>query len=66
MREIAEHKGHHTLPDHYAFLENKSDSNLIERGKDLAQANIFPIWYPEGEHDESIEALFYKMIKDCE
>lgn len=66
MREIAEHKGHHTLPDHYAFLEKKSDSNLIERGKELAQANIFPIWYPEGEHDESIEALFYKMIKDCE
>lgn len=66
MREIAKEKGHHTLPDHYAFLENRLDSNLVERSKELAQANIFPIWYPQDEHDESIEALFYKLIKDSE
>lgn len=66
MREYAEIRGHHTLPDHYAFLECKKGEDLVKREKELAQANIFPIWYPEREHDESIEALLYKMVKDCE
>jgi len=53
-----------TLPRHYAFLELKADDDRVARKKGLAAANIFPIWYPEGEHDESIEALFVKLMED--
>ncbi|WP_229608149.1 SIR2 family protein [Vibrio parahaemolyticus] len=66
MEEIVTEKGHVSLPRNYAFLELKSSENRIERKQSLARANIFPIWYPEGEHDESIEALLYKLMKDCE
>ncbi len=66
MEEIASDKGHDTLPRHYAFLELKDADNRSERKRALGRANIFPIWYPESEHDESIEALLYKLIKDTE
>lgn len=52
------------LPRHYAFLELKSSDDRVERKKHLSEANIFPIWYPEDEHDESIEALFLKLLED--
>lgn len=62
MKEITTTEGAHTLPRHYAFLEEIKDSKLrTKRKKELAKANIFPIWYPEGDHDESIEALFLKL-----
>lgn len=54
---LAEGKKAHTLPQHYAFLELKDGVDRVERKKALAKANIFPIWYPESAHDESIEAL---------
>jgi hypothetical protein len=66
MEEIVTGKGHSSVPRHYAFLELKDSDNRIEIKQLLARANIFPIWYPEGEHDESIEALLYKLMKDCE
>lgn len=66
MRQYAQEKGHHKLPDHYAFMENKDGLDLASRAKELAQANIFPIWYPKEEHDDSNEALLYRMIKDNE
>ncbi|HHB1579572.1 TPA: SIR2 family protein [Vibrio parahaemolyticus] len=66
MEELVTEKGHDSLPRHYAFLELKDGENRIERKRMLARANIFPIWYAEGEHDESIEALLYKLMKDCE
>ena len=53
-----------TLPRHYAFLELKEGDDRITRKKELAAANIFPIWYSEGEHDESIESLFLKLLED--
>lgn len=53
-----------TLPRHYAFLELKEADDRVARKKELAAANIFPIWYSEGEHDESIEALFVKLMED--
>ena len=56
--------GAETLPRHYTFLELKEDADRVARKKELAAANIFPIWYPEGEHDESIEALFVKLMED--
>jgi hypothetical protein len=56
--------GNGSLPKHYAFLELKESDDRIARKKFLAQANIFPIWYQEGEHDESIEALLFKLNED--
>jgi hypothetical protein len=53
-----------TLPRHYAFLELKEANDRVARKKELAAANIFPIWYSEGEHDESIEALFVKLMEN--
>ena len=57
-------EGAHTLPQHYAFLELKDGIDRVERKKALAKANIFPIWYPEGEHDESIEALLLALMEE--
>ncbi len=66
MERIAGEKGHDMLPRHYAFLELKDTDDRAERKRTLGRANIFPIWYPEGEHDESLEALLFKLIKDNE
>ncbi len=54
-----------TLPRHYAFLSLRDDDDRVARKKDLALANIFPIWYPDEDHDESIEALFIKLKEEC-
>jgi hypothetical protein len=66
MEDLTTERGHDQLPRHYALLELKAGDNRIEKKQELARANIFPIWYPEGEHDESIEALLYKLMRDCE
>jgi hypothetical protein len=44
-------------------VELKASDDRVTRKKHLAEANIFPIWYPEREHDESLEALFLKMLE---
>ncbi len=64
MEQVVAEEGAHTLPQHYAFLELKEGMDRVERKKSLAKANIFPIWYPEGEHDESIEALLLALMED--
>lgn len=64
MEQVVAAEGAHTLPQHYAFLELKEGMDRVERKKALARANIFPIWYPEGEHDESIEALLLALIEE--
>lgn len=64
MVEMVKEHTAETLPRHYAFLELKDSDDRIARKKELAAANIFPIWYAEGEHDESIEALLVKLIED--
>lgn len=64
MEKIVESEGAATLPQHYAFLELKHGVDRIERKKALAKANIFPIWYPEGEHDDSIEALLLALMEE--
>lgn len=64
MMEVVEENSPETLPRHYAFLELKNGDDRVARKKELARANIFPIWYPEGEHDESIEALFTLMMEE--
>lgn len=63
MDQVVASEGAHTLPQHYAFLELKEGIDRVERKKALAKANIFPIWYPEGEHDESIEALLMALVE---
>jgi hypothetical protein len=53
------------LHPHYALLPLPSDDGERKtRQKFLADRSIFPIWYPDGEHDESIEALFVKLLSD--
>jgi hypothetical protein len=64
MIELVGQYGAATMPRHYAFLELKAGVNRVARKKELATANIFPIWYPDGEHDESIEALLVKLLED--
>lgn len=63
IENITKEKGGSSLPQHYAFLELSDGIDKIERQKALAKANIFPIWYPEGEHNESIEALLLALIE---
>lgn len=63
METVVMEEGAHTLPQHYAFLELKKNTDRVERNKALAKANIFAIWYPEGEHDESIEALLLALME---
>lgn len=65
MKSIVKEEGADGLPRNYAFLEEIKDSDQRRiKIKDLAKANIFPIWYPEGDHDESLEALFIKLLED--
>ena len=64
MREIVEQFGAITLPRHFAFLESKNSEDRVTRKKELAKANIFPIWYPENDHDESLEGLFLKLLEE--
>lgn len=64
MMEVVKEYSPESLPRHYAFLELKDSDDRVARKKELAKANIFPIWYPEGEHDESLEALFTLMLEN--
>ena len=64
MEQMVAAEGADTLPQHYAFLELKDGVDRVKRKKALAQANIFPIWYPEGEHDESIESLLLALMEE--
>jgi SIR2-like domain len=66
MKRVVAGFGAASLPRHYAFLELKDDDDRVARKKHLAKANIFPIWYEEGDHDESIEALFMKLLDESE
>jgi hypothetical protein len=61
MKQIAKEFTSEALPRHYAILELKKSDDRVARKKHLSEANIFPIFYEEGEHDESIEALLLKL-----
>lgn len=61
MKEIVDENSMETLPRHYAFMELKNDCDRVVIKRELAKANIFPVWFPEDTHDESIEALFTLM-----
>ncbi|MEI8012748.1 MAG: SIR2 family protein [Candidatus Omnitrophota bacterium] len=62
IKEYVNEQGHDNLPKHYAFLEEPAEaSDRIKRNHDLAACHIYPIWYPQHLHDESIEALLMKL-----
>jgi hypothetical protein len=53
-------EGHERVPRHYALLSAPPDENTRRTWRTaLANCNIYPIWYPEDDHDDSIEALLY-------
>ncbi len=62
MREIIVAEGHECMPRHYAFLQLDDSIDRISRLEELAEANIYPIWYQD-DHDESIEALLEKLAE---
>lgn len=61
MSRIVEEHSKASLPRHYAFIELNERIDRIQRKKELAKANIFPIWYEQVDHDEAIEALLLKL-----
>jgi len=62
IQEYVNEEGHDHLPKHYAFLaEPDLDEERIQRQKKLSECHIYPIWYPQDAHDESIEALLVKL-----
>ena len=62
MQKYANEMGHENCSRHYAFLKapETQKSRNIKR-QTLAEANIYPIWYSGGDHDQAIEALLYKL-----
>lgn len=64
MKKLVETRGHDTATRHYAFLSlPKSDAEKVERRDQLVACNIYPIWYPAGTHDESIESLLLALLE---
>jgi SIR2-like domain len=51
------------LVSHFAIAELKDSDDRAARRKVLAEANIFPIWYPQDQHDEAMEALMLKLAE---
>jgi SIR2-like domain len=50
-------------PRNYAFLKRPPDEAVrLAREQFLAARKLFPIWY-EGDHDESLEALLFGLVR---
>ena len=64
MIDIVKEKGAASVPRHYAFLGLYDSEERVSRTKELAKANIFPIWYDakNSNHDDNIESLLLKLI----
>jgi hypothetical protein len=63
MKEFVNEQGHDSIARHYAFLEDPGSlAARNARRAELLTCNIYPIWYPAGEHDTSIEALLTKLV----
>lgn len=64
MRDYVSANGPDNVARHYAFLPvPASDAARNQRRDELAACNIYPIWYPDGTHDESIEALLFALME---
>ncbi|WP_288638541.1 SIR2 family protein [Comamonas kerstersii] len=65
MKALVQSRGHDNIARHYAFLPvPNGNAEKIARRDALIECNIYPIWYPEGTHDESIEALLMALMED--
>lgn len=64
MKAFVKANGHDNVARHYAFLPAPIDNaERIARRDALIECNIYPIWYPAGAHDESIEALLLMLME---
>lgn len=64
MKAFVQANGHDNIARHYAFLPVPgSDAERIARRDALSECNVYPIWYPVGTHDESIEALLLTLME---
>ncbi|MBG0875054.1 SIR2 family protein [Burkholderia sp. 9777_1386] len=64
MRTFVQANGHDNVARHYAFLPVPgSDAERIARRDALIECNVYPMWYPAGAHDESIEALLLALME---
>jgi hypothetical protein len=67
MKKIVDKQGHDNVAWHYAFVEDPgADATRNERRTQLLGCNIYPIWYPAGEHDSSTEAFLAKLASSAE
>ena len=64
MKAFVNANGHDNIARHYAFLPAPLNSaEKIARRDSLIECNVYPIWYPAGAHDESIEALLLALME---
>lgn len=64
MKIFVQANGHDNIARHYAFLPVPSnEAEKIARRDALVACNVYPIWYPEKAHDESIEALLLALME---
>jgi hypothetical protein len=66
LKSLLADKGAASAVRHYAFLAVGDDNaERLKRKAELAEANIFPIWYPADEdHDECLMALLTKLAEN--
>lgn len=50
-------------PRHFAFLPLTEDTDREVRRNELGQADIHPIWYPPGDHDQAMEDLLISLME---
>lgn len=50
-------------PRHYAFLREPADNELNARNDFLAEAEIYPIYYPSDDHDACLEDLLITLLE---
>lgn len=64
MKAFVQANGHDNIARHYAFLPVPgNDAEKNARRDALIECNVYPIWYPAGAHDESIEALLLSLME---
>lgn len=65
MKAFVQANGHDNVARHYAFLPVPcNDAEKNARRDALIECNVYPIWYPAGAHDESIEALLLALMEE--
>jgi len=65
MKAFVQANGHDNIARHYAFLPVPgNDAEKNARRDALIECNVYPIWYPAGAHDESIEALLLALMEE--